>query len=325
MKSPQRIDPQKWAAECADIFMRSLEADLYPPKEIERMFGVVKSTEPEAVGKLVFNVWIGLWKTDYFQGREDLTRVLLTGDLPKWFEAKVLKQIKDVKQAGGYLGYYLLNLIDRGFAAIPWDYELLDLAKIQSVMGLVVDGSTVTPKQVVLDASFQPCPIAAATGIPLVVKKLQGKGTKSNVYIISRMMSEPLIGLARREWSYGGMHGVAPQVLAARRDNVAFEPSDWYALDDFEMEMLDDGPRRVTRDDFVRWAKSYFKPDSRIVMEAKFPEGQAVRVHGLVSNQDLNGRNGSATGQYASGRVGVNLEGRNAPVAIRPNNLSVVP
>ncbi|CAK4695904.1 hypothetical protein LEN26_011011 [Aphanomyces euteiches] len=260
MKSPRRIDPQKWAAECADIFMRSLEADLYPPKEIERMFGVVKSTEPEAVGKLVFNVWIGLWKTDYFQGREDLTRVLLTGDLPKWFEAKVLKQIKDVKQAGGYLGYYLLNLIDRGFAAIPWDYELLDLAKIQSVMGLVVDGSTVTPKQVVLDASFQPCPIAAAAGIPLVVKKLQGKGIKSNVYIISRMMSEPLIGLARREWSYGGTHGVAPQVLAARRDNVAFEPSDWYALDDFEMEMLDDGPRRVTRDDFVRWAKSYSNP-----------------------------------------------------------------
>jgi len=43
----------------------------------------------------------------------------------------------------------------------------------------------------------------------------------------------------------------APTVLVARNDSIQFTINDWQVLDDFEMAMLDDGPRKVTRKDFI--------------------------------------------------------------------------
>jgi hypothetical protein len=39
----------------------------------------------------------------------------------------------------------------------------------------------------------------------------------------------------------------------ARKDSIAFEVDDWCVLEDFEDAMLDDGPRKVTRNDFISY------------------------------------------------------------------------
>lgn len=75
-------------------------------------------------------------------------------------------------------------------------------------------------------------------------------GKKSNNYIIVRMMSQPSVGLAPMDWQYGGSLE-APPVLMARSDSIQFNINDWKVLDDFEIEMLDDGPRDVDRKDFI--------------------------------------------------------------------------
>lgn len=70
-----------------------------------------------------------------------------------------------------------------------------------------------------VDSTFEKCPIAHAAGIPLYVKRLFNQPrTKSNNYIIVRMMSDPLKGIAPLDWQYGGQFEPAPSVLMARND-----------------------------------------------------------------------------------------------------------
>lgn len=77
------------------------------------------------------------------------------------------------------------------------------------------------------------------------------------MYWIVRMMSVPKIGLAPMDWQYGGMNGPAPPVVVARTDGVPFTKTDWCRLDEFETHMLDNGPRKITRDDLLDYFCAY--------------------------------------------------------------------
>ena len=71
-------------------------------------------------------------------------------------------------------------------------------------------------------------------------------------------MSDPKIGLAKQDWQYGGLLPPAPTVLMGRMDQIDFQMDDWALLDDFEMEMLDEGPREVTPRDFTNYVKNNY-------------------------------------------------------------------
>lgn len=112
-------------------------------------------------------------------------------------------------------------------------------------------------------------------------------------------MTEPSIGIAPIEWQYGGLLQPAPPVLVARKDGVSFNANDWTVLDDFEMAMLDDGPRKVTRKDFVNFVKKNCQQNiSNIVLEVLYPKGGKCEIHDLISNIELNGKNGICKGIY---------------------------
>ena len=106
-------------------------------------------------------------------------------------------------------------------------------------------------------AKDEPCPIAVAAGIPVRVRRKPPTGQHFNNFRICRIMSDPKIGLAPVSWQYGGTSGPAPPVLMFRTDGVPFTSDDFEALDDFEMVMLDGGPRIVTRESWTRWCPSY--------------------------------------------------------------------
>ena len=64
-------------------------------------------------------------------------------------------------------------------------------------MGLKIEGSEITPFPVLVDSTFEKCPIAHAAGIPVYVKRLFNlPRVKSKCYKIVRIMSDPKIGLA---------------------------------------------------------------------------------------------------------------------------------
>lgn len=84
------------------------------------------------------------------------------------------------------------------------------------------------------------------------------------------------------DWKYGGMLEPAPPVLVARNDGIAFNVNDWAVLDDFEMKMLDNGPRSVTRKDFIKFVNKKYKLNtSNIVLEALYPKENKVKAHEL--------------------------------------------
>lgn len=224
------------------------------------------------------------------------------------------------------------------------------------VSALRVQGSDLTPCEVepisTSDKSCEPVPIAHAAGIPLYVRREAGQPRKSNMYIIVRMMSEPTVGVAPMRWQYGGMLGPAPTCVLARSDGNPFGRLDWAALDDFEMEMLDDGPRSVTRADWVRFVKKKIKDskmtremldeeekdypederstppldysDAVVALEVLFPPGSQVIVNGLSSRAELNGCTATCVGQYKEGRVGVAVQGGGETMAVKRGNLTVV-
>ena len=95
------------------------------------------------------------------------------------------------------------------------------------------------------------CPIALAAGIHIFVKRQK----VNKAFIIVRMMSELNTALAPMSWQYGGINGPAPPVLVARKDGIPFSCDDYWILDEFSCRMFDDGPREVTRKDFMDFAK----------------------------------------------------------------------
>ena len=176
----------------------------------------------------------------------------------------------------------------------------------EPVMGLRVEGSELKPELIHIDSSFIKCPIAHAAGIPLYVKRiLNAKKIKSDFYWIVRMMSQPSIGLAPNDWQYGGALGPAPPVLVVRSDSIQFGINDWSILDDFEVAMLDDGPRKVTRKDFIQFAKCQHFSEANIVLEVNYPKGTKCLIDGLTQKAELNGKIGTCNGSYKNHRIGV--------------------
>jgi hypothetical protein len=86
------------------------------------------------------------------------------------------------------------------------------------------------------------------------------------------------------------------------------------------MKMLDDGPRQVTRKDFVDFA-NHHSADANLILEVLFPKGKRVRIVELRKNCALNDKTGEITGQYGNGRVGVKVDGLEEAVAVKPGNI----
>ena len=148
-------------------------------------------------------------------------------------------------------------------------------------------------------------------------------------------MSDPLLGLAQPAWQYGGVLPPAPPCLLFRADGVPFNDDDWYLLDDFVTEMLDDGPRTVSKEDWHKWLTmraaghndmlavlSKIKsikldsalpqlPRSPLVLEAEYRAGDTVRVTGLTGAPELNGMVAAVQGgsNYTVDRIGVQIPG----------------
>lgn len=98
------------------------------------------------------------------------------------------------------------------------------------------------------------------------------------------MMSEPQDGVAPLDWQYGGQFEPAPSVLVARNDSIQFNIKDWEILDDFEMAMLDDGPRNVRKNDFINFVKTgYEDKHCNIVLEVLFPKGRKCKINGMIN------------------------------------------
>jgi hypothetical protein len=285
---------------------------------------------------LIFGIWEGLLKTEYITETE-VIQALLQGNLPILFEQKVVKQYSDYSSEKAPMGSYVPELIRRGFNSIPWDLDFHKLISesdtcgkksVTSSMGLRIDGDQIIPEMVVIDSSFERCPIAHAAGIPLLVKKMKSLGKRvgsGGRYIITRMMSDPIVGVAHDQWAYGGVCGPAPPVLIARSDSIPFTADDWGVLDDFEMEMLDDGPKRVIRSDFINFVISRLNSGiictQNVCLEVIFPKGQQVRATGLKIKYDLNGKRGQVIGAYRDGRIGIKFDESDSVVAVKPENL----
>jgi hypothetical protein len=276
-------------------------------------------------------------KNDYIT-ENNLIEALWNQNLPQFFEKKVHQVYNDFIERNGqtmYMTEYVPELLKRGFNGIPWDLEVhqLLLKKIVAqeqfpstlVSGIKVEGDQIISEQIQMDSTFEKCPIAEAAGIPLFVKKLPIPGKQvgnDGRYIIVRMMSEPSTGIAPIRWVYGGALEPAPPVLVARSDGIPFTKEDWKVLDEFEMKMLDDGPRQVTRKDFVDFA-NHHSADANLILEIFFPKGKRVRIVELRENCALNDKTGEITGQYGNGRVGVTVDGLEEAVAVKPRNIQI--
>lgn len=65
------------------------------------------------------------------------------------------------------------------------------------------------------------------------------------------------------------------------------------------MEMLDDGPRDVTRKDFIKFVhQKCDKSKANIVLEAIYPKGLKCKINGLIKKKELNGKIGTCNGAY---------------------------
>ena len=71
------------------------------------------------------------------------------------------------------------------------------------------------------------------------------------------------------------------------------------------MEMIDDGPKDVKKQDFIDFINKGKYYNANIGLEIYFPKGMLVKVNGLQSKVELNDKIGQVTGNYANGRVGV--------------------
>lgn len=168
-------------------------------------------------------------------------------------------------------------------------------------------------------------PIARAAGIPLFAKRMPASDhqhQKPVCYKIVRFMSDPAVGVAALDWQVGPL----PPVLVGRTDGVPFSVEDFFLLDDFEMAMLDHGPRRVTPEDLSSFidARLLRKPGlgtSPLVLSNKFPRGMHVYPTDLTSDRCLNFVCGHVAGRYEQGRVGVIFPPPHGLKAVNPGNL----
>ncbi len=204
------------------------------------------------------------------------------------------------------------------------------------LVGVKVIGCTIEPKTLPFSSAsrLEVCPVAHDAGVPVAVKRLLHEPPVSPIafHRIVRFMSDPDVGLAPMDWQYGGALGPAPPVWVGRSDGVEFHKEDYDAIDEFEDDMLDDGPRRVTPADWRTFARRYFDRVCAdqdmssmpiVVLESVFPTGCQVKVHGLGRVPD--GTMGRAIGVYKTGGIGMVFPAPydETPVLIRLENVEI--
>ena len=89
--------------------------------------------------------------------------------------------------------------------------------------------------------------------------------------------------------------------------------------------MLDDGPRNVSRKDYVSYVKvRQSNKNANIVFEAIYAKGIKCKINGLLKSPELNGKIGICNGIIQNSRIGVQLEGSEKDFAIKPANLQII-
>ena len=190
------------------------------------------------------------------------------------------------------------------------------------VPGIRFVGASIRDADVSADASFEPCPVAHAVGIPLLVKREPAPGVPSNRHLCVRFMTDPLIGLAPLDWQYGGCLGDAPPVVAARSDGIPFTTRGYAALDEFMCDKLREGPKQVTRGMLMRFlGGDQGCIDLSKSLHLRFPPGTSVKLFGLRNAVELSGVIGSVVDRYQYGRVGVKLPDPHGTKALKPECL----
>ena len=330
--------------ELVQDFQKALKEDVYPPASYEQLFGIKMSSKPRPfdltkaeTGTLVYSIWQLIWKYGHLNESE-VCKAISNNTLPDYFEKAAMRLKADMLE-NGYQSPILNELERRGFSCIYWasinkenttkeSASKKENKSKRTASGVHIDGSNVVNcNGIVFDEKeFEPCPGAHAVGLPLYVKRLPIKTNElSHLYLICRMMSLPSTGLAPYSWSYGGELGPAPPVLVVRSDYKPFTSQDWALFDDFLSFMLSDGPCDIERDEFMQYARNYNPvPRCQIAFEAVFPIGESVVVNGLVSRPELNGSTVTVTGDYQNGRIGVMFDGLGTPLAIKPENLTLM-
>jgi hypothetical protein len=209
----------------------------------------------------------------------------------------------------------------------------MTVSESTTVDGVEVVGDRVFPaKGIPLTAAAanepdEDLPIAVAAGIPLRVRKKAATGQRFQNFRIVRMMSLPSTGLAPIRWQFGGRLPPAPPVLVFRTDGIPFTVADFDLLDDFEMAMLDDGPRPVTRADWEQWCSLLHDvKNCPLKIELKYPKGRKVRVTGLQRTPELNGTEGVVAGgsNYTTQRVGIILPEPHGLKGVKLDNIELV-
>ncbi|KAI3631776.1 hypothetical protein MIR68_010249 [Amoeboaphelidium protococcarum] len=282
-------------------FFEALHDDVYPTEDSESVFGIEMDQSGSQssnvaewkTGHLMYGAWQTLWKNGMID-MSNMTAAMQRGELPKFFE-KTARDLNIKYEEACRVGhgdvYFLNNLKHRNSASQntgPFTEKSTgnpasNQQQPKVVKGIRINGSKITPEDVVFDSSFaETVPIAHAVNIPLYVKKLPGPGRNDSQCLIVRLMSEPRVGLAPPRWQYGVFNGPAPPVLVARSDGIAFEVDYWCVMNEFGCAMLDGGPRNVKRFDFTSYAEFDRFETTNIVMEANYPEGARFRVHGLI-------------------------------------------
>ncbi|KAI3639745.1 hypothetical protein MIR68_002439 [Amoeboaphelidium protococcarum] len=345
-------------------FFEALQDDVYPTEDSESVFGIEMDQSGAQsfnvaewkTGHLMYGAWQTLWKNGMID-MSNMTAAMQRGELPKFFE-KTARDLNTkyeeacrVGHGDMYMTAYVQELVKRDFRGIVWDHVVLNNLKHRNpasqstgsstqnstgnppsneqqpkvFKGIRINGSKITPEDVVFDSSFsEKVPIAHAVNIPLYVKKLPGPGRNDEQCLIVRLMSEPRVGLAPSRWQYGGFIGPATPVLLARSDGIAFEVDDWCVMDEFGCAMLDGGPRNVKPSDFTSYAEFNNYETANIVLEANYPKGARVRVHGLKSRADLNDQVGTLSGWYGNKRVGVQIGQSNESFSLKPSNVELI-
>ena len=317
----------KWLAQ--HLFY-AIAQDLYPFEAVELVFGIRKDTPDHnalplpqlPIGVLVYNVWHTLLRWCSWLTEEAVARALHEETLPQL----LVQGIEECLALHPQLAY-LEELHRRGYDDIVWDRR-----RFPTTAGVRIVGDTITAADVFVDSAFEPVPIACAVGLPIIVRREQPTGDRYKRYAIVRMMSDPDVGVAHREWQYGGACGPAPPVVAARKDGLPLTVDEWMLLDDFEMAMLDPGPRRVLRKDLARFIADAMGGALRCgrpahafldvvqALDVRYPKGARVRTRGLQTRA-LEGAVGVVEGRYERGRVGVLFPEPFGLKAVRPRNL----
>ena len=135
-------NPTDLVQKLVESFAKCIYDDVYPAESVEKIFGVVMPKEKSPagfnilseslqdsmsrmirelefmpMGKLVLNIWVGLFKSEHVN-QKGITDALRKGSLPQYFEGCVRKQNKNRSS------YYIQEILRRGFETIPWDREI---------------------------------------------------------------------------------------------------------------------------------------------------------------------------------------------------------